>query len=288
VTLSDAHGVTITRSAFNHCGDLAPAFVNCLLLLLPTSHVTVEWSRFHDCRGCDFVHGRFRSHLTLRGNRFERALPCPMGPVRCGHQDLVELFAGRWLRVERNHFGVYRLGGAQLYLTNAMDHALIRNNVFVGTDPRVPGYSARLGLVVGSSASQRMPLYARVVNNTILTGAERVDGYRGSLRMSSRYGSVPRAQRPMLANNVIGLLETPWPVCSVVRSTHNVVLRGRGCSRSDRVGPAFLDRAGRPTERSGLLIDRGDRRQAPSRDITGHRRVGRPDIGAYEYRARRR
>ena len=284
IVLDDAHFVTVSRSDFSHCGDLSPVFVECLLLLLPTSHVTVEWSRFHDCLGCDFVHGRFRSHLTLRGNRLERALPCRMGRVRCGHQDLVELFAGRWLLAERNRFGVYRRGGAQLYVTNDMDHALIRNNVFLGTDPRVPGYRARLGLVVGSAASQRVPLYARVVNNTILTGSRRVDGYRGSVRMSSRYGGVPRAQRPLLANNVIGLLETPWPVCSVARSSHNVVVRGTPCSRSDRVGAAALDADGRPTRASRLLVDRADPHQAPPRDFTGRRRVGPPDVGAYELR----
>lgn len=285
VLLAGARYVTIRRSDFSHCGDRAPGYVNCLLLERPTSHVTVVGNRFHDCRGCDFVHGRFRSNLTLRANRFERALPCRMGRVRCGHQDLVELFAGRWLRVERNLFGVYRLGGAQLYITNDMDHALIRNNVFLGTDPRVPGYRARVGLVVGSAASQRMPLYARVVNNTILTGAERVDGYRGSLRMSSRYGSVPRAMRPVVANNVIGLLETPARVCNAARlSVRNVVVRGEACSRSDRVGRAYLDRLGRPTARSSLVVDRADPRQAPPRDFTGRRRLGRPDIGAYEYR----
>jgi hypothetical protein len=165
-----------------------------------------------------------------------------------------------------------------------MDHALIRNNVFVGTDPRVPGYSSRLGLVVGSAASQRMPLHVRVVNNTILTGARRVDGYRGSVRMSSRYGGVPRSARPLLANNVIGLLQTPWPVCSVARSFHNVVVRGTRCSLSDRVGAAALDAEGRPTPESTLLVDRADPRQAPPRDFTGHRRVGRPDVGAYELR----
>ena len=130
----------------------------------------IEDNRFHDCFGCDFVNGRFGSHLTIRDNRFERALPCRMGRYRCGHNDLVQLFGGRRLLVARNHFGVYREGGAQLYLTNAVDYATIVNNVFVGTDPSVPGYRARMGIVIGSSESQRLPYYAQVVNNTILTG----------------------------------------------------------------------------------------------------------------------
>jgi hypothetical protein len=52
--------------------------------------------------------------LTIRGNRFERALPCAIGRIRCGHQDLIELFGRRRLRVEDNYFGVYEVGGAQL------------------------------------------------------------------------------------------------------------------------------------------------------------------------------
>ena len=51
----------------------------------------------------------------------------------------------------------------------------------------------------------------RILNNTFLSGARRVNGYTASLRMSSRYGSVARLRRPVLANNVIRLLETRWP-----------------------------------------------------------------------------
>jgi hypothetical protein len=285
ILLADAHHVTVRRSRFAHCGDRAPDFVNCLLLYRPTSHVTVEGNRFHDCRGCDFVHGRFTSHLTLRRNRFERALPCRMGRHRCGHQDLVELFSGRWLRVERNHFGVYRRGGAQLYITNDVDHALIRNNVFVAVDRRLPRYRARMGVIVGSAESKRLPHYARVVNNTILSGAARVDGYAGSIRLSSLYGRVPRARRPVVANNILGLLKTPAHVCNAMRdSVGNVVIRGSACSPSDQVGFAHLDRRGRPTAASWRVIDRGSAAHAPARDATGRRRHGRPDVGAYEYR----
>ena len=78
-----------------------------------------------------------------------RALPCAIGRVRCGHQDLIELFAGRWLRFEANRFGIYRMGGAQLYLTSAVDHVRITNNVFVGTaegsDLSTEGRAAKWG-----------------------------------------------------------------------------------------------------------------------------------------------
>lgn len=287
IVLADAHRTTVRRSRFTHCGDRAPQMVNCLTLYRWTSHVTVEDNWFRDCFGCDFINGRFRSHLTIRRNRFDRALPCGMGRFRCGHNDLVQLFGGKSLLVERNRFGIYRLGGAQLYLTNGMDQAVIRNNVFLGTDPGVPRYRARVGLILGSGESRRLPYYARVVNNTFLSGATRTNGYAGSLRMSSRYGSVPRIRRPVLANNVIRLLRTTWPVCAAVRaSLRNVVVLGEPCSPDDDLGSVYLDRRGRPTGASTLLIDQASRSQAPPRDFAGGRRRGAPDVGAYEYRGR--
>ena len=285
ILLPDSRHVTIRRSRFTHCGDRSWAFVNCVTLWRWSHHTIIEDSRFHDCRGCDFVHGRFGTHLTLRRNRFERALPCrKMGNYRCGHNDLVQLFSGRRLRVAGNHFGVYKGGGAQLYLTNSVDYATIVNNVFVGTDPLVPGYRARMGIVIGSNASTRLPHYAKVVNNTILTGARRRDGYAGSIRMSSRYGSVPRWKRPIVVNNVIGLLEAPARVCNgSQRFISNIVIQGKSCSKTDRVGPASLDWRGRPKADS-TVIDGANRHWAPTTDATGRHRGGAPDIGALEYR----
>jgi hypothetical protein len=286
VLVPDSRDVTIRRSVFTHCGDRSPSWANCLLLSRWSHNVTVEDDWFHDCYGCDFVHGRFGSDLTIRRNRFERALPCRIGRRRCGHQDLIELFAGQRLRVEDNRFGVYERGGAQLYVTGRTDHVTILNNVFLGTDPRVPGYRSHIALVVGSRGPRSLgvPHDVRIVNNTILTGARRSDGYLGSLRMSSRYGGLPRRDRPLLANNVIGFLERPWPVCRVVRaSVSNLVVDGTTCSDSDVNGPADLDGRGRPTADSTLVIDAADRRYAPPTDITGRRRGSSPDIGAYEY-----
>jgi len=284
VRIPDSSGVTIRDSDFSHCGDRSARFANCVLLWRWSRNVVIEDNRFHDCRGCDFVHGRFGANLTIRRNRFDRALPCHMDTYRCGHNDLVQLFSGRRLRVERNRFGVYRSGGAQLYLTNDVDHASVVNNVFVGTDPRLPGYRARMGIIIGSAASKRLPHYAKVVNNTILTGARRRDGYAGSIRMSSRYGSVLRRKRPIIANNVIALLEKRKHVCSAARVfARNIVLRGTGCSATDRVGPAGLDARGRP-RRTSTTVDAAFRRYAPRDDLTGRTRRGAPDIGALEFR----
>src|SRR5918911_2273955 len=100
-----------------------------------------------------------------------------------------------------------------------------------------------------------------MVNNTIPPGARRSDGYVGSLRMSSRYMTLPRRERPLLANNVLGVLASPWPVCRVVQgSVANVVVEGEPCSGSDATGPAGLDARGRPTADSALVIDAASRR----------------------------
>jgi hypothetical protein len=280
-----ANHVRIHRSVFTHCGDFSPDFSNCVTLNRGAHSVIIEDNRFHDCHGCDFVHGRFGTWLTIRRNRFDRALPCHhMGTYRCGHNDLVQLFAGRWLRVERNRFGVYRAGGAQLYLTDDVDHATVVNNVFIGTDPKLPGYRARMGIVIGANESKRLPYYARVLNNTILTGYVRKDGYAGSLRMSSKYGGIRRAKRPIVANNVIALLRTKWRVCAASRRfVANLVLRGKNCDPQDYAGPVDLDGDGRPTWDSGVIAS-ADHRYAPLLDYTGRRRDAQPDVGAYEFR----
>jgi hypothetical protein len=284
ILLSVARNVTIRGSDFSHCGDRAPGFTYCVRIWRWTHDVTIRGNRFHDCFGCDFVHGRFGTDLTIRNNRFERALPCKMGRFRCGHNDLVQLFRGRRLRVVGNHFGVYREGGAQLYITNAVDYATIVNNVFVGTDPKVPGYRARMGVVIGSNESKRMPWFARVVNNTILTGHRRRDGYSGSLRMSTRYARVSRWKRPIVANNVIALLETQARVCNGAgRFVRNLIIKGRACSVVDPVGPLDLDGRGRPRADSPV-VDSANEHYAPRRDVTGRLRDGPPDIGAFEYR----
>jgi hypothetical protein len=284
VHVPDSTHVVIRGSEFRRCGDRSELFANCLHLQQRARHVSVIDNWFHDCRGCDFVHGRFGFGLTLRGNRFDRALPCRMNRHRCGHQDLVSLFSGQGLLVERNTFGVYKHGAAQLYLVGRVDHVTIVNNVFLGTDPRVPGYRARVALIVGSRGQTRVPRRVRIVNNTILTGARRIDGYAGSIRMSGVYWGLQRRKRPLLANNVIGLVEDPHHVCSVARAAvANVVLRGTPCRGPKHAGPAKLDAKGRPTSASVALIDRASRQYAPRIDFTGRRRGPQPDVGAYEY-----
>lgn len=285
IFVASAHQVRIHSSVFAHCADHSPDFANCITLNRGAHDVVIEGNRFHDCHGCDFVHGRFGSRLTIRRNRFDRALPCHhISRYRCGHNDLVQLFAGQWLRVEDNRFGVYRAGGAQLYLTDNVDHATVVNNLFVGTDPTLPGYRARVAIVIGANESKRLPYYAKIVNNTILTGYRRRDGYAGSIRMSSKYGGVRLWKRPIIANNVIALLDTSWRVCGASqRFIDNVVLRGRNCAADGYAGEDDLDASGRPRSDS-VVIGAANRHYAPPLDITGRRRDAQPDIGAYEWR----
>jgi hypothetical protein len=285
IFVAAARHVRIRRSTFAHCGDRSRDFANCITLNRGAHNVVIEDNRFHDCHGCDFIHGRFGSWLTIRRNRFDRALPCHhITRHRCGHNDLVQLFAGQWLRVERNRFGVYRAGGAQLYLTNDVDHATVVNNLFVGTDPALPGYRARMAIVIGANESKRLPYYAKIVSNTILTGYRRRDGYAGSIRMSSKYGGVRLWKRPIVANNIIGLLDTAWRVCAASqRFVANIVLRGRKCAAEGIQGDLALDEAGRPHWDS-IAVGAANRHYAPPVDITGRVRDADPDVGAYEWR----
>lgn len=286
VELPGSRDVTIRRSRFNHCGDRSVAWAFCLLPRVGSSRVVVEDSVFHDCLGCDFIHGRFDSDLTIRRNRFDRALPCRIAPVRCGHQDLIELFTGRGLRVEANRFGVYSRGGAQLYISNGVDDVEVTNNVFLGRDARAPGHRPLRAIVVGTRVSKRVPLNVRIVNNTILSGRPSSVN-AGSIKSTDHYSRVPRSQRPLIANNVVKLLAPSHAICRSARATvRNVILSGRPCSASDRVGDPRLDAEGRPTADSALVIDRASPLYAPRTDVLGRPRGrGRsgPDIGAYEY-----
>ena len=97
--------------------------------------------------------------------------------------------------------------------------------------------------------------------------------------MSSRYGSVKHGRRPIVANNVLGLLKKRAHICSAARLfVHNVVIDGTGCSASDQVGPADLDGRGRPRRTSSWSTPLfAATRPGPTRPASP---AGAPDIGA--------
>ena len=209
-----------------------------------------------------------------------------MSGDRCKHQDLVSFWSGNRLLVERNSFGVYRYGAAQLYLIRGVDRVSIVNNLFRGTDPKVAGYQARVAIIVGSKGSKRVPRGVRIVNNTILTGDTPHRRLRGLDPDERRVLAPPAYRRPLLANNVIGLLEDPHHVCSVAarpsRTSCSTELRAEARIVSAR--RTWTPSGAQPARQPCSSIARADGFSA-RRDIDGRSRDARPDIGAYEYRS---
>ena len=281
--LDHSRRVLVRNSRFSHCGDHTPKWSTCLLPRW-ASDVTVAKSWFHDCRGCDFIGGRAGPNLVIRENRFDRALACDTGWVKCAHQDLIELFNADGMLVTRNVFGVSQRGGAQLNLATADDHVRIVDNLFLRDDPRAPGVIPRVAIRVGTRASPRIPRDVTIVNNTILSGAPKGRHAESSIVLSPRYPAMLSRNRPVIANNVLAWLMDPALVCGRARdSLHNVVAAGTACGATDVVGDPMLAPDGQPTAGSTLLIDLADRALAPPLDIDGASRTGPPDIGAYEF-----
>ena len=281
--LDHSQGVVVRSSTFSHCGDHTPKWSTCLLPRWARD-VRIVRNWFHDCRGCDFIGGRIGPNGVIRENRFDRALACRTGWVKCAHQDLIELFNAAGLVVSRNVFGVSQGGGAQLNLATADDDVRVVDNLFLRDDPRAPGIVPRVGILLGTRSSPRIPLRAVVVNNTILSGAPKGRHAASSIVLGPGYPSMLRRNRPLIANNVIGWLTDTSLVCGLVRdSLKNVVANGTACGATDVVGDPLLDPDGRPTAGSLLVIDQADPALAPAADIDGAARVGPPDIGAYEF-----
>ena len=281
--LDFSRGVIVRNSNFSHCGDRTPKWSTCLLPRW-AARVRVVHNWFHDCRGCDFIGGRAGPHLVIRENRFDRALACHTGWVKCAHQDLIELFRADGLLITRNVFGVSQGGGAQVNLATADDDVRIVNNLFLRDDPLAPGIIARVGVLAGTRTATRIPLRLEIVNNTILSGAPKGHHAASSIVLSPHYSDVLRRNRPLIANNVLASLMDAGLVCGRDRdSIHDVVVAGTGCSQTDAVGDPMLDANGRPTAASTMVIDLADPTLAPPVDIDGTARVGPPDIGAYEF-----
>lgn len=290
--LNHSYHVLVRDSQFSHCGDRTPEWSMCLYPRYASSLI-VQHNLFHDCWGCDFIHGRAGSFFTVRGNRFMRALKCKEQWVKCGHSDLIELFGANHMTVTRNVFGVNQVGGAQLYLTDAVDHVRVIDNLFWRTDPKAPGVVPRVGLLVGGRITPRIPHDVLIEDNTILSGKPLPDQdcypkcpnhAASSIVLSTRYSALPVPQRPVIANNVIGRLLAPGLVCPLARiSIGNVVAVGTACGAGDVIAAPLLDAHHRPTAASVALIDRADPRFSATFDLRSHSRVGPPDIGAYEY-----
>lgn len=285
--------VRFREGAFSRCGEGKPPDAGYCVRLVDTSGVAIVASRFRDCFGCDFVHGLRAAGLTIRGSTFRRARVgrCGRSVARCPHQDLVQLAWGRDVLIDGNRFGVFeRPGAAQLYLTGGIRGVRVTNNLFLASDPRLPGVRPPTGIWAGNRVAVDVPRRVVIENNTILSGSPRVLRHDAgatttSILLSPLYGTqVPLNERPVVANNVLAFVDRGLYKCVQVRiSVRNVVANGPRCSASDQVGDPVLDSRGRPTAGSTLVIDRAHRAYATQRDIEGSLRGARPDVGAYEY-----
>jgi hypothetical protein len=127
-----------------------------------------------------------------------------------------------------------------------------------------------------------LPRRVLIANNTVLSGDERRGRHHTSIRLKPAYRSMAAANRPVIANNILHVARRP-SLCAgarVVKS--NVIMDGVACSAGDVVGDPLLDRRGRPTAESALVIDRASRTWAPDaaepRWAARHRVLGRARI----------
>ena len=280
VVLLDSYGITIRKSLFSRCGDLVVCY-----LTGRSSMIRILKNRFRDCYGCDFVRGNFGHDLVIRDNQFDRSLvgPCGTDNARCNHQEMIELHKGRYLTIERNRFGVYEPPGAgQIALFGPVNDVRIRNNLFLRTDRRAPGLVARVGINLGGHG--RHPKRVVIAHNTILSGRAHWRGFANSIRLKPTYAFMEEDDRPVIANNIIRLANTPYYFCRGARLTAgNLVERGEPCSKDDLLGPANLNALGRPTAASVNVIGRGVPRWKTRFDMRRIPRDADPDAGAFEY-----
>jgi hypothetical protein len=236
----ESSGVRVSYSDFSMCGDGRPPRAGVCVRLRQTRRVLIAASRFHDCYGCDFIHGSENTRLTVTRSSFDRALVgrCGRNVRRCNHQDLIQLTDGAKLVIEHSEFGVYELGEAQIFLSGPIQGVTIRDNLFRDSDPLVPGLRQRRAISLGLRRwSIVPPRYVKIVHNTILSGSLGPHGGLTSVFVSPAYHNVSRLKRPTLRHNLIALNETPLTFCPRLRSSvGNVFGSGGRCSRSDRVG----------------------------------------------------
>jgi len=269
-TTRDTSDVTIQNSAFTNCGRAGTC------VRPGATNLRVIGNRFYDCRSCTFIKGGGNGALVRR-NAFDLAhnVGCTGGTATCPHNDLIQIMGGGPWTIVGNRFGNYFAGAAQVYAnpgltntSNPIHDLLIASNIFAGDNG---GFGIRVG--VGEKSTTPPPTNVRIVNNTILSGQ------LSSVFLTTSWDQVPVAERPLVANNILRSVHTS---CARGRFIGNLVLDAPSCPH-DRVGdPKLNARTKAPTTRSKLIVNRADGRYAPKTDFYGHRRKGRPDIGAIE------
>jgi hypothetical protein len=180
---------------------------------------------------------------------------------------------GPWTIVG-NRFGDRGGGAASIFVSTAVGNTanpihdvLVASNLLMGSST---GY---FGVEIAAQGAAGAPQRVSVVNNTILSGSI------SALRFGPRWAQVDPAQRPIVANNILGI--SNGSDCHV-RTSANVVERGPACP-GDLQGSAHLDANGAPTKESRLVIGHADPAYVPQTDFFGHARNSPPDIGAIDY-----
>jgi hypothetical protein len=233
--------------------------------------IEIRGNSIHDLRDADAIRGG-GSDITIERNVLERAL---VGRFHDTHNDLIQVLGGGPWRISQNHFGQRHGGAAQVFLDaspnntdNPIHDVTIESNLFTG--------SMAFAVMIAKAQEHQVPPPAnvRVVNNTILSA------HTNAVRVGEVYGPLPKAERPLIANNVLSTLQAR--TCRYARLLHNVVRSGPTCGGDNRQGDPRLDAEGRPTKASALLLDAADPALAPATDFLGRARSGRPDIGAFE------
>lgn len=238
--------------------------------------LTITDNTFHDSLGGHFI-GTIASGVTIRGNRFDRALDpdcaglaCPRGPQGGQH---IRISGGAPWTIERNRFGLNQDAASvrvePIANPTPVRDVLIASNIFDAMAQGLSGIE-----IVAAAREQFVPVNSKVVNNTIITRSSAV-------KLGDGWEKWDAAKRPIIANNIFKSIASVF--CGRGKFSDNLSMGSEACP-GDEIGQANLDAQFRPTASSLLVIDQADPLFAPARDYFGRARVGAPDRGAIEYR----
>jgi hypothetical protein len=268
---NDVTNVTVTNSSFTECG------VGKWCLQPSGTHILIQGNTFTNCESCDPIHGG-GSDITINGNSLDGAVIGHCGRLHCHHNDLLQIMGGGPWTITNNRFGRHQFGGGCIWIkpgihnrTRPVHDVLIASNDFWAQDAPFL-YAVRVADHPGPTG---MPVNVTIVNNTILSGTT------SGIRLGDPYAQMPPAQRPLVANNILGRFGAAN--CADGRYEHNLMEHGGTCDISDESGNANLNAQDAPTALSLLVIDMADPAVAPTLDMFGHARVGPPDLGAIEF-----
>jgi hypothetical protein len=273
-TVSD---VTVRGSEITNCGRGS----RCLGMSR-TPNVKVIGNAFHDCLSCDFI--RNATGMTIRGNTFDRAVhgSCIEDGTPCPHNDIIQIVGGGPWLIANNRFGDRQGGAASIYISPGINNegspirdVTIKSNLFISS---VGSFTIKIA--GGAAATSGSIGKVSIVNNTVMSGTV------GSLAIEPGWEAVPSPERPLVANNIFRTMRST--TCTRAVFVANVVQLGHArCNGLRKVNPALNARGG-PTKASTAVVNKADPHYAPPTDYYGRYRNGRPDIGAVEFRGKKK